>query len=121
MNTSRRQPQVAVIGAGSWGTAVAAIVARSNNTTIWARSDEVAEQINERHVNERLPARVRTHRNPDGATDDLQRAAETSDIIIMGVPSHGFRAVASNWRRTCGPGPRWSAWSRGSSRSPTGG
>lgn len=88
---SRRQPQVAVIGAGSWGTAVAAIVARNNKTVMWARSGEVAEQINERHVNERyLPEFALPHSLT--ATSDLQRVTERSDIIIMGVPSHGFRA-----------------------------
>jgi glycerol-3-phosphate dehydrogenase (NAD(P)+) len=88
---NRRQPQVAVIGAGSWGTAVAAIVARNNQTVMWARSDEVAEQINELHINERYLPEFVLPRSLT-ATSDLQRAAETSDIIIMGVPSHGFRA-----------------------------
>lgn len=89
--SNRRQPQVAVIGAGSWGTAVAAIVARNNQTVMWARSDEVAEQINERHVNERYLPEFALPRSLS-ATSDLQRAAEMSDIIIMAVPSHGFRA-----------------------------
>ncbi len=49
----RRQPKVAVIGAGSWGTAVAAIVARHSPTVMWARSPEVAQQINDEHLNNR--------------------------------------------------------------------
>lgn len=89
---SRRAPRVAVIGAGSWGTAVAAIVARHSATTIWARSPEVADGIAQRHVNDRylpgfpLPESL-------AATSDLHEAVETSDIIIMAVPSHGFREV----------------------------
>jgi glycerol-3-phosphate dehydrogenase (NAD(P)+) len=93
--TSRRQPRVAVIGAGSWGTAVAAIVARHNPTVMWARSAEVAEQINERHVNERyLP----DFPLPDSlaATQDLQAATESADVIIMAVPSHGFRSALTD-------------------------
>jgi glycerol-3-phosphate dehydrogenase (NAD(P)+) len=92
---NRRQPQIAVIGAGSWGTTVASIVARKSPTVIWARSAEVVEQINERHVNDQylpefaLPPDLR-------ATGDLQFAVETSDIMIMAVPSHGFRAALTD-------------------------
>ncbi|MDT7606358.1 MAG: glycerol-3-phosphate dehydrogenase, partial [Pseudonocardiales bacterium] len=49
----RRQPRVAVLGAGSWGTAVASIVAVSAQTTIWARSAEVAEDIDSNGRNTR--------------------------------------------------------------------
>jgi len=92
---SRRQPQVAVIGAGSWGTAVASIVARHSPTVMWARSAEVAAQVNEKHTNDRylpdfpLPPSLT-------ATSDLQQAVEPSDIIIMGVPSHGFRSALND-------------------------
>ncbi len=90
--TNRRQPKVAVIGAGSWGTAVASIVARKSPTVIWARSAEVAAQINETHTNSRyLP----DFPLPDTltATHDLQAAVEPTDVIIMAVPSHGFRGA----------------------------
>ena len=55
---NRRQPTVAVIGAGSWGTAVAAIVARHSPTVMWARSAEVAEQINCGAPEQQVPARL---------------------------------------------------------------
>jgi len=42
---------VAVIGAGSWGTAVAAIVANNAPTVLWARRAELAESINGVHEN----------------------------------------------------------------------
>ena len=44
----RRQPRVAVLGGGSWGTTVASIVARSAPTVLWARSPEVAEEVDRR-------------------------------------------------------------------------
>ncbi|WP_395727641.1 NAD(P)H-dependent glycerol-3-phosphate dehydrogenase [Nakamurella sp.] len=88
----RRQPKVAVIGSGSWGTSVASIVARHSPTTIWGRSAEVVEQINTGHTNERYlpgfelaPGLI--------ATTDLQQAVEPADILIMAVPSHGFRGA----------------------------
>ena len=91
----RRQPRVAVIGAGSWGTAVASIIARKSPTVIWARSAEVAEQVNERHLNERylpgfpLPETLTS-------TSDLQAAVEPTDVVVMAVPSHGFRGALTD-------------------------
>ncbi len=88
----RREPRVAVIGAGSWGTTVASIVARRNPTTIWARSPETAEEIGNQHSNERyLPGIALTASL--GATADLEEAVEPADIVVMAVPSHGFRAA----------------------------
>lgn len=88
----RRAPRIAVVGAGSWGTTVAAIVARSAHTVLWARSDEVAAEIADRHRNSRytgdaeLPAGL-------GATASLEEAVAEADTIVMAVPSHGFRAA----------------------------
>src|SRR5436309_2401993 len=56
-----RQPRVAVLGSGSWGTTVASIVARSAATTIWARSPEVASEINESHTNGRYLGDIQLH------------------------------------------------------------
>jgi glycerol-3-phosphate dehydrogenase (NAD(P)+) len=90
--TLRRQPQIAVIGSGSWGTSVASIVARHSPTVIWGRSAEVVDQINTGHANEQyLPGFELTPSLT--ATTDLQEAVEPSDILIMAVPSHGFRGV----------------------------
>ena len=91
----RRQPRVAVLGSGSWGTTVASIVARSAATTIWARSPEVATEINESHTNRRYLGDIVLHASLQ-ATADLQAAAEDADVVIMGVPSHGFRQVLEN-------------------------
>ena len=87
-----RQPRVAVLGSGSWGTTVASIVARSAATTIWARSPEVASEINESHTNRRYLGDIALH-DALRATADLQAVAEDADVVIMGVPSHAFRQV----------------------------
>ena len=48
---------VAVVGAGSWGTTVAALASVNTPTVLWARRAELAEQINSAHVNpDYLPA-----------------------------------------------------------------
>lgn len=88
----RRQPKVAVLGAGSWGTAVAAIVARSAPTTLWARSAEVARDVDEDNRNSRYVGDVRLPRKLR-ATTSLEEAVCEADALVIGVPSHGFRAV----------------------------
>jgi glycerol-3-phosphate dehydrogenase (NAD(P)+) len=95
MTATRRQPKVAVIGAGSWGTTVASIVARKNPTVIWARSELTAGQIQVGHTNQRyLPGIPLT--DSLRATADLEEAVEPADILIMAVPSHGFRGVLAD-------------------------
>lgn len=84
--------QVAVIGAGSWGTTVASLAATEIPTTLWARRPELAEQINrERSNTQYLPG----HPLPDqlDATNDLHGAVGSAELVIMAVPSHGFRTV----------------------------
>ena len=87
-----REPRVAVIGAGSWGTTVASIAARHGPTVLWARRPEVAEAVNAEHVN---PAYLPGITLPETleATSSLERAVRNADVLVMGVPSHGFRAV----------------------------
>ena len=84
--------RVAVIGAGSWGTAVAGIAAHNSDTLLWARRPELAAAIDAHHENaDYLPGLVL----PDSlhSTASLADACAGADAVVMGVPSHGFRAV----------------------------
>ena len=84
--------QISVIGAGSWGTTVASLTSRNCPTTLWARRTEVADEISSQHTNERyLPG----FDLPEGlvATSDLEEAVRGADVLVMAVPSHGFREV----------------------------
>lgn len=84
--------KVAVIGAGTWGTTVAHIAAARAPTVLWARRAELASYIDEAHENpDYLPsvALCRSLR----ATSSLEEAARGAALIIMAVPSHGFREV----------------------------
>ncbi len=84
--------RVSVIGAGSWGTTVAALAARNAPTQLWSRRATLAEQIDRDHENGdylagyRLPSQLR-------ATADLERAVTEADLLVMGVPSSGFRSA----------------------------
>jgi glycerol-3-phosphate dehydrogenase (NAD(P)+) len=84
--------KVAVIGAGSWGTAVAGIAAQNSDTTLWARRPELARAIDEQHENaDYLPGLVLPEQLR--ATAALADACAGADVVVMGVPSHGFRDV----------------------------
>ena len=94
--------RVTVLGAGSWGTTVAAICSGGSPTTLWARSDEVADAINRDHTN---PAYVQGFRLPAGlrATSDLEGAASECDLLVVGVPTIAFRAVVTEVGRYVRP------------------
>jgi glycerol-3-phosphate dehydrogenase (NAD(P)+) len=87
-----REVKIAVLGAGSWGTTVAALAVRNVGTLLWARDPVVVDDINSRHVNTRylpdfsLPEPLR-------ASTSLEEAVGQADVLVTGVPSHGLRAV----------------------------
>jgi glycerol-3-phosphate dehydrogenase (NAD(P)+) len=82
----------AVIGAGSWGTTVAHLLAHNSSTVLWARDPEVARSVQDDHLNRRYLADFPLH--PDlRATDSLADAVAQADLVVMGVPSHGFRST----------------------------
>jgi glycerol-3-phosphate dehydrogenase (NAD(P)+) len=86
--------KVAFIGAGSWGTSMASVVANKNDSDVmlWARRAELAETINLFHEN---PVYLPDVTLPEGlrATNDMEEALSKAEIVVMGVPSHGFRDV----------------------------
>jgi glycerol-3-phosphate dehydrogenase (NAD(P)+) len=83
---------VAVIGGGSWGTTVASLAAHNCPTTLWTRRPEVAEEIEREHTNDRYLPGEQLH-SELRATSSLAEAAGQADVLVMAVPSHGFREV----------------------------
>ncbi len=82
--------KVAVLGAGSWGTALAALIARhGHQAVLWGRDEAVAQAIDLRHQNPRylpgieLPDTLR-------ATTSLAAAMADADLVLVVVPSHAF-------------------------------
>jgi glycerol-3-phosphate dehydrogenase (NAD(P)+) len=84
--------RIAVIGAGSWGTAVAALAAQNRPTVLWARRKELADEIASVHTNQGYLADRALPEALD-ATASLEEAVVGADLVVMGVPSHGFREV----------------------------
>ncbi len=84
--------QVTVIGAGSWGTTVANLVAQRHPTMLWARHPETAEEIERDRTNSRyLPGFTLNGRLQ--ATSDLEKAASHAELLVVGVPTSGVREI----------------------------
>ena len=84
---------IALIGSGSWGTAVAGLAAEHADVCMWSHSATCAEGINRDHRN---PRYLSDYLLPDNvsATCDLGGALEGADGAIFAVPSSHLRAVA---------------------------
>jgi glycerol-3-phosphate dehydrogenase (NAD(P)+) len=86
---------IAVLGAGSWGTALADLLARKGfRIRLWAYEPEVVAAINTSHENSVYFAGASLHQGVV-ATNDLAHALAGVDAICSAVPSHATRAV---WR-----------------------
>jgi glycerol-3-phosphate dehydrogenase (NAD(P)+) len=86
--------RVAVIGAGSWGTAVCWLLGgKGVPVTLWSREPEIAAGINAEHRN---PVYLRDVVLPEStyATPDIQEAVSGAEAVVVVTPSHGVRGVA---------------------------
>ena len=94
--------KVGLLGGGSWGTTVASVVSRNAPITLWARDAETVDGINADNENRKylpgikLPTSLR-------ATADLAEVVASADVLVMGVPSHSFRAVLEEARNHLRP------------------
>ena len=100
---------VAVLGAGSWGTALAALIARhGHRAMLWGRDAAVVEAIDRRHENPHYLPGIAL---PEGvhASTELAAAMHGADLVLVVVPSHAFadtlRALAP--LRPAGAGVAW--------------
>lgn len=87
-----RPARIGVVGAGSWGTTVASLVAAESPTVVWARRPELADEIASSHTNQRYLPDSELDPALD-ATHSLEDVAASADVLVMAVPSHGFRDV----------------------------
>lgn len=90
----QRDSPVAILGAGSWGTALATVLQHNGPLRIWARDPDLADRIESARTNERylpgvpLPRRLR-------ATSHLAEALADASTVVFAVPSSGMAEVAA--------------------------
>jgi glycerol-3-phosphate dehydrogenase (NAD(P)+) len=91
---TRGGESIAVVGAGSWGTALAVHLSRiGHDVRLWGRDGDIVERIATDRENPSYLAGVRV---PDriSATTDMGAALAAARFVVFAVPSHGLRAVA---------------------------
>ncbi|MGP5125382.1 NAD(P)H-dependent glycerol-3-phosphate dehydrogenase [Brachybacterium tyrofermentans] len=89
--------RLAVLGAGSWGTTFAQVLADGGaDVTLWARREEVAREIRTAHRNS---AYLGDRLLPDavGATSSIEEAFDGADGIVLAVPAQSMRATLESW------------------------
>jgi glycerol-3-phosphate dehydrogenase (NAD(P)+) len=95
--------QIAIIGGGSWGTALAlALGRRGHPIRLWVFEQELVESINRYRRNALYLSEFEL---PDGVTasHDLEVVLGGADIVLTVVPSHHCRAVYESMRRLLHP------------------
>jgi glycerol-3-phosphate dehydrogenase (NAD(P)+) len=86
--------KISIIGSGSFGTALSLILAKGGNkVNLWARETEVAESINENHIN---PSYLSDVQLPEtiACTTDFKTALSGAEMVVIATPSHAVRQVA---------------------------
>jgi glycerol-3-phosphate dehydrogenase (NAD(P)+) len=97
---------VAVLGAGSWGTALAVQLARANGRTVlWGRDEAVLQEMSRSGINRRyLP--TATMPPALSVEPDLARAVRNHHDLLICVPSHAFRELIAGIAPHLHPGCR---------------
>jgi glycerol-3-phosphate dehydrogenase (NAD(P)+) len=93
MKGSAMMDKIAVLGAGSWGTALAMVLADNGHTvTLWGKRTEQINEINEYHTNKRFLPEIGLP-NTLKATTDLEDAVDGANSILLVVPTKAIREV----------------------------
>src|ERR1700751_1873368 len=96
--------EIAVIGAGAWGTAISIVLGRkgTHRVRLWAHEREVCDSISSRRINELfLPGQT----IPDSVsvTGSLEEALQGAEIVLSVMPSQHCRALFQKMRGSVNP------------------
>jgi glycerol-3-phosphate dehydrogenase (NAD(P)+) len=90
--------EIAVLGAGSWGTTLADLLARKGNAVrLWAYEPDVVEAVNRRRENPLFLPGVKLHEQVR-ACNDAREAVAGVGVIVSAAPSHAVRSVVGRVR-----------------------
>lgn len=85
--------RIAIIGAGSWGTALAIMAARAGHEVqLWSRNADVIRSINESRVNSHYLKSVQIP-SAVAATSELNAALDRAELVLFAAPSHAAREL----------------------------
>ena len=85
--------RIAIIGAGSWGTALAIVAARAGHEVhLWSHNASVVESVNREHINPRYLTEARIP-NTVRATGNIVEAVDKAELVILAAPSHATREL----------------------------
>jgi glycerol-3-phosphate dehydrogenase (NAD(P)+) len=93
MTVERKKERVAVIGAGSWGTALAMVLAdNGHETRVWGHNSSRVDEINQHHTNEKYLPGIKI---PELVTaySNLEEVLVGIETIILAVPTKAIREV----------------------------
>ncbi len=88
--------KTSIIGAGSWGTAIALLLAKNGHTiNMWAREKEIVENIRKHNKNGVYLANILLPKTVT-AYSELDKALEGADMVVFATPSHTIRNMAES-------------------------
>lgn len=82
---------ISILGAGSWSTAIAELLAEKEDVLIYARDQKLADSINNNHINNKYFPEIKLNENIK-ATSDIKKIFENK-YIVNGIPTQQVRNV----------------------------
>ena len=93
--------KITIIGAGSWGTALAMVLAdNQHEVRLWGHNEKQIDEINQFHTNEKYLPGIKL---PEGIKGyfSLEQALEGVETIVLAVPTKAYREVLGNIGKNC--------------------
>lgn len=91
--------KIGVIGGGSWGTALAVLLANKNHEVhMWIRNQEQLEEIVDLNENRKYLPGIIIPKNLQ-VTKDITKAIYNKDLLVLSIPSHGIRETLNSCKK----------------------